>query len=64
MKRSQGYKLLLIGTILVLTPFTFTELLGINLDPVQTLINLSYTFGLLAIATAACIIYYKGKAKR
>jgi hypothetical protein len=63
MKQSLGYKLLLIGCLLVFGPFALSELLGINLNPVQTLINLSYTFGLASITLAAYIIYYKGKRK-
>jgi hypothetical protein len=63
MKQSLGYKLLLIGCLLVIGPFALSELLGVNLDPVQTLINLSYTFGLASIAIAAYMIYYRGKRK-
>jgi hypothetical protein len=63
MKSNLGYKLLLVGCLLVFAPFALAELLGIDLYPVQTLINLSYTFGLAPITLAAYIIYYKGKRK-
>jgi hypothetical protein len=63
LKSNLGYKLLLIGCLLVFAPFALAELLGIDLYPVQTLINLSYTFGLASIAIAAYTIYYRGKRK-
>jgi hypothetical protein len=63
MRQSFGYKLFFLGTILVIGPFALAELLVIDLYPVQTLINLSCTFGLASIAIAAYMIYYRGKRK-
>lgn len=64
MKRSFGFKLLFIGCLLIVGPYFLTEFLGVNLNPIRFLINLSYTFGLASITLAAYMIYYKGKRKR
>jgi hypothetical protein len=64
MTRSLRFKMLFFGTVLVLVPFALSEFLGIDLNPVQTLINLSYTFGLASIALALYMIYIRGKPKR
>jgi hypothetical protein len=64
MKRSFGYKLLLVGCLMLLGPYVLTEFLGINPVPIQILISTSYAFGLMIMAIAAYMIYYRGKTKR
>ena len=63
MKNGFGYKLLLLGCLLIAGPILLTEVLGFQLYAFETLISASQCFGLLLCATAITVLYYRGKRR-